>query len=124
MKKERLDIYLSRLKKDFSRSACQRFICDFGVNVNGKRITSSHFSVSEGDKVLFSEKDWDAFEAGRSGKKSSSSADAPAFSKEMIIADEKGEFFVINKPAGITTEEIVEGFWPVHRLDKDTRAFW
>ncbi|MBI4994026.1 hypothetical protein HZC21_00050 [Candidatus Peregrinibacteria bacterium] len=110
----RLDIYLTKKLKDFSRSLCQKFIRGAGVEINGSLIKKPNFLVREKDEVKFSIEKFREFIASLK----------PAVSdfkilKKNVIYDGK-TFFVINKMPFIRSEEIINGFFSVHRLDKDT----
>lgn len=110
----RLDVYLTKKLKDFSRSLCQKFIRANGVEVNGNIIKKPDFSVKEKDKVEFSVDSFHKFVASFSPSKSNFK-----IAKENIIYDGK-TFFVVDKPPFIRSEEVINGFFSVHRLDKDT----
>lgn len=111
---DRLDVYLTGKLKDFSRSLCQKFIRANGVEVNGNLIKKSDFLIKEKDKVKFSVDSFHRFVASFKPAESDFK-----IAKENVIYDGK-TFFVIDKPPFIRSEEIINGFFSVHRLDKDT----
>lgn len=110
----RLDIYLTQKYKNFSRGFIQKFIRDIGVKINGKLVKKSNFIVLESGKIDIPEKEFAVFQKS----KLPNSVKFP-FDKKQIIFEGK-DFFVVDKPPFVKTEDIVSGFFPVHRLDKDT----
>lgn len=107
----RLDVYLAELKKDFSRNFYQKFIKSRGVEVNGKLIKKPHHLVDETDDIKIDKTAMELF--SNSGISQGKVPD-----KNIIFSGNK--FFVIDKPPFVTTEAIAKGFFPVHRLDKNT----
>ena len=110
----RLDIYLAQKYKNFSRGFIQKFVRDVGVKINEKLVKKNNYNVGESEIIKISEEEFAVFQKS----KLPSSVKFP-FDKKQIIFDGT-DFFVVNKPPFIRTEEIVSGFFPVHRLDKDT----
>lgn len=110
----RLDIYLTQKYKNFSRGFIQKFIRDKGVKINGKLVTKNNFDVGESEIIEIPEKDFTAFLRSKTA-----CTDKFPFDKKQIIFEER-DFFAVDKPPFITTEEITGGFFPVHRLDRDT----
>lgn len=111
---QRLDVFLTKISKAVSRGFVQKFIRAQGVEVNGKLIKKTHWPVSENDKVEFSSQAFEDFLNPQSHK-----AKKPAIDAKSIIFSNK-DFFVINKPPFLKSEDLINGYLPVHRLDKDT----
>lgn len=110
----RLDIFLASRYKKFSRGFLQKFIREIGVKVNGKLIKKTHYALGGDDKVELSADDLEKF--------SESKIAVPRtrdIKKETIIYENK-DFLVIDKEPFICSEDVINGFFPVHRLDKDT----
>lgn len=120
---ERLDIYLARKFRQYSRGYFQRLIKSGIVRVNEKKV-AAHYLVKPGDKIEIDSVPEPA---------------APAAEKiPLDIIYEDNDIIVVNKPAGIvvhpacghpsgTLLNALEGHFNgkfraflVHRLDKDT----
>lgn len=116
---QRLDLYCTThspfAKEHFSRSFFQKFIRRFGVKVNGKLMKKPHCAVSATDRISLDIVNLRRF------LDESKTQDLVPFSlpSDQIIFNGK-DFFVVDKPPGIRTEDITSGFLAVHRLDKDT----
>lgn len=111
---QRLDAYLVQIHTKFSRAFLQKFIREVGVRINGKLTQKANAKVNPGDKVEVSEKNlrevMDRVVAPKTDFK---------LSKKQIIF-ECDSFVVINKPPFVRSEDVISGFFPVHRLDKNT----
>lgn len=110
----RLDVYLFEKKKDFSRTFYKKFIRKIGVRINGKLVKKPHCVLKEKDVVVVPGAEIDSFLKSLEKDKAFISV-----AEKNIIFDGK-KFIVIDKPPFVTTEELVKGFLPVHRLDKNT----
>lgn len=111
---QRIDIFLSSTRKDFSRNLYQKFIKEHGVLVNGRLIKKPNGSVNEKDKVDFDE---DAFE--KFVKSFSVDTTQISIDKDSILFEDKS-FLVMDKPPFVRSESFGKGLFLVHRLDKDT----
>lgn len=110
----RLDIFLASQYKQFSRGFLQKFIREIGVKVNGELVKKTHYALTEDDKVELFLGDLEKF--------SESKTVTPRvrdIKKETIIFENK-DFLVVDKKPFIRSEDVINGFFPVHRLDKDT----
>lgn len=126
---KRLDRVLVEKYPQFSRAFFQKFIRQFGVSVKGKLVKKLHFSVSENDAISLDESQLARFTKERESKtslpyplllRSASRQGGTAYAEpSRILFNGKG-FFVVDKPPNVRTEDIAHGFFPVHRLDKDT----
>lgn len=113
----RLDQYIvSKLEAAgtvVSRSHVQRFIKENGIIINNRRVYKPHAPVSKDEVINFNA---NLIEAEYAGQKI---VPTVAIDPTWIIHDEE-DFFVINKPAFVTSEACAGGFYLVHRLDKGT----
>jgi 23S rRNA pseudouridine1911/1915/1917 synthase len=111
---QRLDLFLSATRKDFSRNLYQKFIKEHGVFINGLLIKKTHALVGEKDKVDFDEIAFKKFI-----KSFSADITKISINKCDILFEDKS-FLVIDKPPFVRTEGVGKGLFLVHRLDKDT----
>lgn len=85
--------------------------------MRGQKIKKPHSEVSpEEDPLSLDEGAMRRFVREHGESKNIAGKSAPNL---QIIYDD-AHFFVIDKPAGVRTEVFTAGFFPVHRLDKDT----
>lgn len=129
---ERLDVYLTNVYEDLSRSFIQKTIKDGGVTVNGK-IVKSNFQLKKGDVIeleIIKPQDPELIEATK---------------MDLDILFEDDDFIFVNKPKGMVvhpapghySDTLVNGLLYyakdrlsgingvlrpgiVHRIDKDT----
>lgn len=111
---QRLDVFLSKQRKDFSRNFYQKLIKKIGVRVNGKLIKKPHYLVNESDKVILPDDCINDFETSLKP-----AAHKAEFKKDQILFEDK-DFLAIDKAPYIKTEDLTQGLFPVHRLDKNT----
>lgn len=133
---ERLDVFLARHAKQFSRSQIEKFIKDGTVKINNHYVVTPSFKIRKNDRVVLLEE-----------KIISKNGDALKPNKTLLIKIiyEDNNLLVIEKPAGILTHPTfydkentianwLVGYYPpisavgdnilrpglAHRLDKDT----
>lgn len=111
----RLDLHLLKTHGRYSRSFYQKFIRKNGVEINGKKIKKPHCAIRPTNEIKIEEKEMRDFLALQEHGREKGEYDL----KPMIIYSDK-DFFAIDKPPFVTTEDLIKGFLPVHRLDKNT----
>lgn len=111
----RLDIFLAKQHQPLSRAFFQKFIKTLGVVVNGKLVKKPNFQIHDTDAIALSEKTLQAFFTSQQNQEEPS----PALTKAILLYEGK-KILVIDKMPGIRTEHLAKGFFPAHRLDKDT----
>ena len=110
----RLDIFLVSQYKQFSRGFLQKFIREIGVKVNGVMTKKTHYFLNEDDKLELSVGDLEKFLDSKTLPRK-----ARDIKNETILFENK-DFLVVEKQPFIRSEDVINGFFPVHRLDKDT----
>ena len=110
----RLDIFLVSQYKQFSRGFLQKFICEIGVKVNGVIVKKTHYFLNEDDKVELSVGDLEKFLESKTLPRK-----ARDIKNEKVLFENK-DFLVVDKKPFVRSEDVINGFFPVHRLDKDT----
>lgn len=83
--------------------------------VNGKKVKKPNSPVQESDTIELSEAVLHSFLSSQQKTETPSSA----LTKAMVLHESKS-FLVIDKVPGIRTEHLAKGYYPAHRLDKDT----
>lgn len=105
----RLDVFLAKTRKDFSRSFYQQLIRGGAVKVSGIIVRKPHALVTREESIEIIASTRDEF---------LKSKEIPEGISPVIFQD-KG-FFVFNKPHGLRSESLFKGRFPVHRIDRDT----
>lgn len=103
-----------RTGQGFSRNLWQKFIKTEGVRINGCLVKKPHYLVGQQDKVDVSRKELEVF------LKSLEPAKTAGADLDDLIIKKYKRFFVVKKPPFVATEKLAQGFFSVHRLDKDT----